>query len=188
VQFPAFWQEGFIGEFSYQIFANKEGFVRSSEPTHDWVITILCDGSAQACDLKNEGDPPEEAVRVAGVLGQCLLRSDVDEADFAQTTATDLTPPTVDVAESTAEVASPIEPTVAAVPAPCGLATVNEASDVATMQRLMALIGSDPGPVDGFLGPQTFKAMEDFVDQPGWETSTTEVITLLDTLLCERGE
>jgi hypothetical protein len=54
------------------------------------------------------------------------------------------------------------------------------------MQRLLLMVGSDPGPVDGFLGPRTFAAMDDFVEDSGWNTSTTDVITLLDKLHCER--
>ncbi len=48
------------------------------------------------------------------------------------------------------------------------------------------MVGSDPGPIDGFLGPKTFAAMDDCLEDSGWSVSTTDVITLLDKLHCER--
>ncbi|AGI67013.1 hypothetical protein OAN307_c13250 [Octadecabacter antarcticus 307] len=184
VQFPAFWQQGHIGEFSYKIFSNAEGVLRPTGPAQDWSIEISCDGPTQACDLGPEGAPTEDALRIASILGQCLIHADIDKTDFM--------PPAEPAPVSTPEdVADVIDVQATPNPAPklsCGLFIINEATDEAVMQRLLVMAGSDPGPVDGFLGPRTFRAMDNFVVDSGWATSVDEVIILLDKLLCEHAE
>jgi hypothetical protein len=53
------------------------------------------------------------------------------------------------------------------------------------MQRLLVMAGEDPGPVDGFLGPKSFAAMEVFVQGANWGTPIPDVIDALDASLCD---
>lgn len=185
VQFPAFWQEGRIEGFAYKIFSNSEGFLRSVDPDQGWTIAIVCDAQARNCDLATDGAPPLAATEVARVLGQCLVGEDIPADRFRQASApvaTETTEPQVVTVRPT-ETQMPAA--TAPPPRPCGLSAVSEANEIATMQRLLLLAGQDPGLVDGFLGPQTFKAMDFFVEDADWDTSIAEVIILLDALLCE---
>jgi hypothetical protein len=183
VQFPAFWQQGNIGGFTYKIFANGEGVLRPTLAAQDWSIEMSCERLTQVCDFNPEGAPPDEAVRIAGVVGQCLIRADVVETDFMPPAVPE---PMDDVSADIADLPDALPTPDIAPNSQCGLALVDEATDEAVMQRLLLMVGSDPGPVDGFLGPRTFAAMDDFVEDSGWNTSTTDVITLLDKLHCER--
>jgi hypothetical protein len=174
VQFPGFWQEGQIEGFAYQIFSNAEGVLQSAGGTQDWSITIACDRAAQTCDLTADGAPSDAALWVADTLGQCLMRADVVATDFTRPVEPEIVEP------------APVIVTEAELP-PCGAATVREATEVATMQRLLKRAGANPGPVDGLLGPRTFRAMAQFVDSPKWDTPIADVIAVLDAQLCAQG-
>lgn len=192
-RFPAFWQSGRFDGYSYRLFSNGEGHLKATNATSDWGIDIMCDAASGACDLKSNGTPPEGAVLVANLLGRCLTGADLGVADGVQPTDT----PNADAAESNATPAAeeagstenPPEPSddPAIADNPCGRAVVNETTDIATLQALLVLAGSDPGPADGFLGPQTFKAMDDFIEDSGWDTSIPDMIDLLDGVLCGRA-
>ncbi|EET47479.1 hypothetical protein TR2A62_0675 [Thalassobium sp. R2A62] len=66
----------------------------------------------------------------------------------------------------------------------CGRALADELTEAATLQRLLKMAGADPGPIDGFLGPKSFAAMDVFVEDAGWGTSISNTIELLDKHLC----
>lgn len=176
-QFPAFWQTGTIDSYQYRLFSNQEGDLRSSDPNADWSVEIACHAESQSCDTTVKGQASSEALKVADDLGQCLLGKNIIEATA------------VPVSEDSIAI-EPQEASQQPAPAktPCGTQIVNEETDVATMQRLLILLGEDPGPVDGFLGPASFKAMDAFVEDANWHTSITDVIVLLDTLHCERSQ
>lgn len=175
-QFPAFWQEGTLEGYRYRMFASAEATLRPSIAGQDWVISITCNVSAQVCSFVNQGTPPADAAAVSNVIGQCLLgveaEKNVPTAPPQVTAELDQTP----VAEQSVQVPDP---------ATCGSASVTEATDVATMQRLLVMAGEDPGPVDGFLGPKSFAAMEVFVQGANWGTPIPEVIAALDASLCD---
>lgn len=206
-QFPAFWQKGVIDGFEYQIFANATGLLRGSSTEAAWSIDLACDVGAQACDTTAQGSPPENARRTVDALGQCLLGQDVTpkedvlpKDDVAANPAPQPDPepqvvaeveveqPPVVIQTVTADTTAPQARPVSTVTSGCGLGLVNEATDVATMQRLLVMLGTDPGPVDGFLGPATFRAMDEFVEDSGWDTSIPDLIATLDAAHCARNE
>ncbi|WP_242650963.1 peptidoglycan-binding domain-containing protein [Yoonia tamlensis] len=179
-QFPAFWQTGLIDGYQYRLFSNGEGEIKASDPNQDWVVEIACETAGQSCDITVDGDAPTEALQIADTITQCLLSSEIT---LARTTPEN---PIVDTTVTSQE--NVVAPQNSETEIACGVATVNEANDVATMQRLLILLGEDPGPVDGVLGPASFKAMGAFVDDSNWNTSIKNVISALDALHCERSQ
>lgn len=170
-QFPAFWQRGTLDGYAYRIYASLEGTLRPVGRVPSWEITMSCDDTDQSCSIDTIGAPPQDAMATADKIGQCLLGQ--ESGDAAPGNASD-----PDVAIAPAPDLAP------AAEAPCGAALVNEATDVATLQRLLTLAGRDPGPVDGFLGPKSFAAMEAFVPGAGWGTSIPATIAAVDEYLC----
>lgn len=174
-RFPAFWQEGVFDGVRYKITAAGEGVVRPLNLVEDWDVSFVCDPATGACDFDENRTPPEQAVAVAKVMGQCLL---------GQEPTPDPAPIAVAVELAEPDTIQPRARPAPTAPTPCGSATVDEATDIALMQRLLLLAGEDPGPVDGFLGPQSFAAMAAFVDNPGWDTPIRDVIAAIDAQLC----
>lgn len=177
-QFPAFWQTGLIDGYRYRLFSNGESDIKASDPNQNWSVDLACETAAQNCDMTVNGDAPTQVLQIADTIGQCLLGV---ENTRAPTTPDD---PFTDNAVGPQEDLAATQST--ATETACGVSVVNEATDVATMQRLLILLGEDPGPVDGFLGPATFKAMDVFVEDSNWDTSITSVISVLDALHCDR--
>ena len=175
--FPAFWQEGRLDGYDFQIFANATGVLRGGAQDQPWAIEIACDVSAGTCDFGPTGTPPEPATRVAERIGQCLVPS-LAIADTTPTPEQSAPEQTEPEPVAVLDVAPEVEPQ------PCGLAVTNELTDVATMQRLLVLLGKDPGPVDGFLGPQSFSAMEAYVSNPGWGTPIADLVSVLSEQHC----
>lgn len=189
--FPAFWQEGRLDGYTYKIFANATGVLRSADADQHWTIEVSCDVSNETCAFSEFGYPPETAARVAERVGECLVFENlVPEAPqelitgVADESNNDLavTFPALVVVDPAAETPTS-EPSAA-----CGTAITNESTDIATMQRLLVLLGKDPGPVDGFLGPQTFTAMEAFVSNPGWGSPIPELVIVLSELHCSQTQ
>jgi hypothetical protein len=179
VRFPGFWQEGTIGAYPYKIFSNGEGQLQSARRHPDWVIGLVCD---EVCEITTQGTPPENAVKIAAVIGECLLGTDITEEDVA--TAQSLV--------SVAQAAQPTAPTPVAVPinpevSVCTPPVVSEASQAAKFQRLLVIAGQDPGPVDGFLGPLTFQAFESIIDETATAISTADAIKLVEDFICENA-
>lgn len=177
VRFPAFWQEGTIGAYPYKIFSNGEGRLQSARRHPDWIIGLVCD---EVCDVTTQGTPPENAVKIVAVIGECLLGADITEDDVA--TAQSLV--------SVAQAVQPTAPQPVAVPSNpevsvCTPPLVSEVSEAATFQRLLVIAGQDPGPVDGFLGPRTFLAFENIIDETATAISTTDAIKLVEDFICE---
>jgi len=179
-QFPAFWQTGLIDGYRYRLFSNGEGEIKASDPNQYWVVEIACETAGRSCDMTVNGDAPTEGLQIADTIGKCLLGGEITLA--STTPETPIVVTTVTLQEDV------VAPRNTETKIACGVATVNEANDVATMQRLLILLGEDPGPVDGFLGPATFKAMDALVDDSNWETSITDVISVFDALHCERSQ
>lgn len=179
-QFPAFWQDGRIDGHRYRLFSNGEGSLRTANAGEDWSIEIACNTPAQTCDYVPNGAVPDPATQIAQRLGQCLLGAVPSDQGDAAPAPNDAAQPDAPQSDTNA----PETDTQVA----CGLAVVREATDVATLQRLLTLAGTDPGPVDGFLGPQTFKALDTFVPDSNWGTSVPDAITVLDAVLCERAQ
>lgn len=202
-QFPAFWQEGRLGGFGYKMFASSEAQVRSLDPVQDWGISVACDVADKTCAVTQEGSPPPEAIAASNRIGQCLLgeQTTVEPREQLEPTPPQTASqsqeqiPALQADEAAVEVsvAAPTNQTVVPRPRPianvtpsatCGSGTLNEATEIATLQRLLVMAGEDPGPVDGFLGPKSFAAMEIFVEGANWDTSIVDVIALLDARLC----
>lgn len=175
--FPAFWQEGRLGDYRYQIFANIAGVLRGDKQDEPWAIEITCDAATETCTFTPTGNPPEPATRTAERIGQCLVPTFPinDTSQVLEQTAQQ---------PRSSEHESALEPETVNAPVPCGLAITNELTDVATLQRLLFLLGEDPGPVDGFLGPRSFFAMEAYVNNPGWSTPIPDLITELSEQHC----
>ena len=76
VLFPAFWQEGLIAGFSYQIFSNGDASILPSQLNEDWTIDLTCRAVEQMCDTRIEGSPSDDVVRVVELLSSCLLGED----------------------------------------------------------------------------------------------------------------
>lgn len=189
--FPAFWQEGQLDGYAYKIFANATGVVRGGDQDMSWAIEMMCDVTGATCTFSQTGTPPETATVVAERIGECLVpttviaeapqelaTSVIDEVNTAEV----VTSPALVMVDPAAETQT-TEPTGA-----CGTAITNELTDIATMQRLLVLLGEDPGPVDGFLGPQSFAAMEAFMSNPGWGTSIPEFVSALSELHCTQAQ
>ena len=177
--FPAFWQEGRLEGFAYKIFANGTGLLRSGPEDQLWRIDVICNPGAEDCTVAQTGASPEAALQVAKRIGQCFIptwRKD----DTQQTQTQTVVEPNDDVQDN--------ETLTVAPASECGLDLGQEATEVATMQRLLTLLGEDPGPVDGFLGPKTFAAMAAFVDDPGWGTAIPNVIKDLAEQHCAQAQ
>lgn len=171
-QYPAFWQKGSLGDYAYVLYANGEATLRSRNPFEEWGVTVLCDAATQTCETSTNGTPPADTDAIANRLTACLLGN--------------ATPP---VAPQPVTVPALPDPApVRRDPVPCGLAAVDEETDIATLQRLLTLAGKDPGPVDGFLGTKTFQAMGDFVEDAGWGTSIPDAIASVDAVLCQTDD
>lgn len=181
-KFPAFWQEGRLDGYPYRIFANATGLVRSDGQGQPWAIELQCDAASETCKFTPSGTPPDAATRVAERLGQCLVPAiSVPEPTVAAEQGME---PTEGLAQAAADPVFENESEAEA--RPCGLAVVDEETEIAAMQRLLILLGEDPGPVDGFLGPKSFAAMEAFVDNPGWATSIPDLLTELSEQHCAK--
>lgn len=189
--FPAFWQEGRLDGYAYKIFANGTGMLRGDGGDQPWSIEVMCDVSDATCTLSQTGAPPETAVRASERIAQCLAPQTVIGKDPQEPVA-----PIAEGADAAIAVTSPalVQPDAAPEPqtpepdTACGAAITNEATDIATLQRLLVLLGEDPGPVDGFLGPQTFAAMEAFVTDPSWSTPIPELVTVLSQMHCAQSQ
>lgn len=89
-----------------------------------------------------------------------------------------------------AEAAEPAPAQVAAEdppapPAPCGLATVPEGTPGATLQRLLVEAGEDPGPIDGFPGRLTRRALIAVLGEDAGNLGTEAAIVALNAHLCQ---
>lgn len=173
--FPAFWQEGRLEGYAYKIFANGTGLLRGGPDDQPWRIEVICDPVAEGCTVAQTGTSPEAALQLAERIGQCLIPT-WREDDTQQTQTQTVVKPNDDVQDN--------ETHSVALASECGLDLAQEATEVATMQRLLTLLGEDPGPVDGFLGPKTFAAMAAFVEEPGWGTAIQNVLMDLSDRHC----
>lgn len=177
--FPAFWQKGRLDGYGYRIFADASGVVRGLGQYDEWAVELQCDPVSEACTFTRTGAPPEAAQRVADRLSHCLIPALAPVDAPTQTRQ----PPSADIiAEARIEPAP--QPVVEAEPEPCGIALIDEEAAIATLQRLLILLGEDPGPVDGFLGPNTFSAMAPFIDNPNWNTPIPDLLIELSIQHC----
>lgn len=195
-RFPAFWQTGTLDGARYTIFSTAEGRLRPLDQRQDWDLDITCDVAGQSCTTAARGVVPNAARATADWIGQCLISADpTPQPDVPPAPETPVAlPPVPDLlatnvsgieaptqAEPDLDTAKTVE---TPVPTACGVDKTDEATDVATLQRLLTMAGTDPGPVDGFLGPKSFAAMEEFVEGANWGTSISDTIAVLDAHLC----
>ena len=156
-QFPGLWQEGTLEGYFYAVYANGEGAVASAQSRPNWKIRISCAVEEANCAFASDGAPPDKANQVADIVAQCLK----------------------------GEAPAKTEPVAPEPAAPCGIATLEEGSDGKLLQQLLIIAGADPGPVDGFVGNDTRKALAEVLGTSSVAMETADALTALDKFLCE---
>lgn len=76
-RFPGRWQEGQIHDYIYRLYPDLSGSVGDPPRMNDWRVEITCDAQARTCVTEASEEAPELAIKVAEVLGQCLLGADI---------------------------------------------------------------------------------------------------------------
>ncbi|CAN0586413.1 unnamed protein product, partial [Ectocarpus sp. 12 AP-2014] len=71
-QFPGLWQEGVVDGFFYALYANGEGYLRSSRDIAEWNIQFTCDAGETDCSIATNGAPPDNARETANMLAFCM--------------------------------------------------------------------------------------------------------------------
>ena len=175
-QFPGFWQDGIIDGYAYTIFASAEGTLRPTDIREEWAIEITCDLAEQACQTNHTGTPPQGTQTVSKLIGKCLLGAEL-------VTPEPELPPEFEAAPVLAVAAPASEETEQTTV--CAAATVDEANEIASLQRLLILVGEDPGMVDGILGSRSLAAIEAFSSRASTSRTVPEVIALLQVHLCQ---
>lgn len=181
-QFPGLWQEGLIGGYFYELYANGEASLKADPAGEAWQITVDC--KEGACAQTVQGTPPDGASQIAAQLGQCLVSPVVTPipADPVPAEASAEAAPVV--AEAPAEVQpTPVPPPEEAKP-PCGLATLPAADPGTTLQLLLVAAGADPGPIDGMPGQNTMNALASILGQGAKAMAIDAAISALDAHLC----
>ncbi|MEF3049204.1 hypothetical protein [Pseudotabrizicola sp. L79] len=189
-QFPGLWQEGLIGGYFYELYANGEASLKADPAGEAWQITVDC--KEGACAQTVQGNPPDGASQIAAQLGQCLVSPVVTPilADPVPAEAPPEAPVEASaeaapvVAEAPAEVQpTPVPPPEEAKP-PCGLATLPAADPGTTLQLLLVAAGADPGPIDGMPGQNTMNALASILGQGAKAMAIDAAISALDAHLC----
>jgi hypothetical protein len=187
------WQEGIVDGFFYQIYANGEASLAASRSNSEWTITVTC--ANDGCEKMTNGAPTDRASRIASLLEQCLLQSELPVVSVEPQLEAPVETQAADVPQAPLE--QPVlETKVVEVPAavveqpvePCGLAAVPEGGAGITLQRLLVLAGADPGAIDGFPGQLTRQAMTEALGAPSAGLETQDAIAALDRLLCGAAE
>jgi hypothetical protein len=73
-----------------------------------------------------------------------------------------------------------------AAPYNCGRSMVPVGGPVLTLQRLLVLVGTNPGEIDGAYGVKTQKAMQQILGPSAKSMGVSKAIAELDALLCKR--
>ncbi len=168
---PGLWQEGSILGHSYRLYANNEATLKPFEAEATWQISIDC--TSGDCRQSTTGTPDDGVVRIATVLGACLLGKDVVPNDFL---------PPIEIAVEKPSPAKVIEDPKE----PCGLAKVAQSDQPELLlQRLLVVAGSNPGPVDGIDGPRTRAALVAVIGAEGEDLDAQDAVQRLNQSLCE---
>ncbi|MGO4855625.1 hypothetical protein [Phaeovulum sp. W22_SRMD_FR3] len=69
-------------------------------------------------------------------------------------------------------------------PAPCGRAGLPVAPTVLTLQRLLLVAGQNPGPLDGFMGPRTRRALAAVLGRSAARLDAEDALQALEQHLC----
>ena len=167
-RFPGLWQEGLIGGYFYEIFANGEALLRSSRKEPNWQIDIVCPGNNETCVTMQTGAPPDDSMPIGDLLRQCLQDSNVTKV----ATTEDYTTP----------------PETSAGTVPCGVATLPQEAEGFTLQRLVLMAGGNPGPIDGLPGELTFEAVVEVLNDGTENLPIANIIDALDAMVCSQGQ
>ncbi|MDP2520885.1 peptidoglycan-binding domain-containing protein [Shimia thalassica] len=180
-RFPGLWQEGWIAGSFYRIWSNNEAVLQAGPRDPEWTIEIKCGDDLGQCMESREGPVPQDAGLIARDLAACLV-----DAEFSGREPEPVVEsiPVFDVgtsftSETTIDAAEEMLP-----PLPCGLQKIPEGSVGLTLQRLLIEAGGDPGPLDGFPGARTRRALVDVLGVSAAGLSETEAIKALDRHLC----
>lgn len=170
-RFPGVWQEGELNGFFYALYANGEGVLQTTRQSKDWQVTLLCDQAAKTCDRVETGTPPVQALDTVVTLKHCLL-------------GTKRKPVAPVTAPVSAPVQAPLTSAKPVVPVACGLALLPTQDAAKTLQRLLAMAGADPGPIDGLIGPLTNAATAKALGPQSASLSVAQKIAKLDADIC----
>ena len=64
---------------------------------------------------------------------------------------------------------------------------IPDGGKVATLQRLLVEAGTDPGPVDGFIGPATLNALASIWKSPDTALDLDKAANALREIICENA-
>ena len=172
-QFPGLWQEGTVEGFLYAIYANGEGYLKPSRKRAGWEITFTCPVEEQECASHTNGSPPARAFAITTRLTSCL-RGEVPTARELEP-QTPQTPPAVDSAPPEPEAESP---------SPCKAEEIQGETQGMTLQMLLVEAGADPGPIDGFVGSKTRRALDEVLGSAADEMPLVTAIQAVRSALC----
>ncbi|WP_243266623.1 hypothetical protein [Sulfitobacter sp. DSM 110093] len=172
-QFPGLWQEGTIRGFLYAMYANGEGYLKPSRERAGWEITFACPDQAQECATNTNGSPPAEAFAITNRLTSCLRGEvlTVSEPEPEPPQAA----PAIDNTDPEPEAESP---------SPCSAEEIQGETEGMTLQMLLVEAGADPGPIDGFVGNKTRRALNEVLDSAADEMPLTNAIRAVRSALC----
>lgn len=160
---PGFWQEGSVDGWHYKLLATYEGVLQSSRTRPEWRIDFSCRAvSSPICTQSVFGAPPASAQSTANLLQNCLRAPTPEPEQIAS--------------QGQAE-----EPEIQR----CGLAALPPGRDEVILQKLLVTIGSDPGPADGIIGPNTTSAMVSALGPEATQLSLSKAIALLNDMACK---
>lgn len=73
--FPGMWQEGRIGrsQYHYRLFVNGAGSIGDDAGMESWRVDFTCDLEGRQCDYAPVMGPPEAALNLARMIGNCLI-------------------------------------------------------------------------------------------------------------------
>ncbi len=200
-RFPGIWQEGWIDGFFYRIWSNEEAVLQPEASRPAWTISVVCDGGGKACRKAIDGTPPVPALEIADDLGRCLSDAGYAgrRAENAEATALaeggvtsgeaagpEGTDGTLTVAGQGADKSATAGETDGSTTetAACGLATLPDGPNGLTLQRLLLEAGANPGPLDGFVGARTRRALEQVLGASAANLAEPDAISALDNALC----
>lgn len=209
-RFPGLWQEGRINGDRYVLYANGEASLQDGAAEPEWSIFVQCDLEAATCTETVDGSPPEAALQLAEVLGQCFVNPDrvtmaevvppappliapqTDGWALAPTGGTPIVEPTDPDPTPASNPATGPAPEPGPDPDPaavqCGLAAVSGEDDGTTLQLLLVEAGADPGPIDGLPGRKTRQALAQVLGPDASELGVQAAIDALDEFLCRPSD
>lgn len=158
---PSYWQEGKIEGLFYHIYPNNSANLIPDKYKPQWSIFTDCQDTKKPCQYKFSGSPPENAKEISIKLGACLRGETVEPARAI-------------------EAYSPVEN--------CGLAPEADPNPMVTLQKLLTMLGQNPGDADGFYGAKTETALRNVFPDLKFPIDVKQAINLANQKLCAAKE